>query len=76
MTTPNRIEPTSEMWLACSSGFTDRALLRVLEVGFQGQFDSLTLLSCNDDLQSVTSMCVVNGAVWIGDNEGYVRAYR
>jgi len=29
----------------------------------------------SDVLQSVTSMCLVNNAIWVGDNEGYVRAY-
>ena len=68
--------PTSELWLASSSGFSDRAQLRVIEVNFfVGHFDAMTQL-CSDDLQSVTSMCVVNDAIWIGDNEGYIRAYR
>jgi len=38
---PNRIEPTSELWLACRSGYSDRALLKVIEVGLQGQVSKL-----------------------------------
>ena len=81
----------NELWLACGSGFSQPPeQLHIVDVNKHGWQEHSTLNS--DILQvrvegesqqttieskCITSMCLVNkNAVWIGDNAGYIHAYR
>ncbi len=71
-------DKTSDLWMAASSGFSEAggSQLHVLEV-----VDDLTHVGWQEDtlvkqnIDGITSMCVVNSSIWVGDNSGYVHAY-
>jgi serine/threonine protein kinase len=72
-------EKTFELWLANSSGFSDKSQLHVVEVvddlnhvGWQED----TVIKSSDKIDGITSMCLVTpNNVWIGDNAGYVHGF-
>ena len=80
----------NELWLACGSGFSQPPeQLHIVEVNGHGwqehstlKSDILKMVVDGSDTpavesKSITSMCLVNNnAVWIGDNAGYIHAYR
>ncbi len=75
--------PSVDLWLSISSAFEDYPRLHILEAGHLGWQDHLFLATSGEDLgdgepglgHSVTSMCLVNSAVWMGDNLGHIHAY-
>ena len=68
--------------MTCRSAYDDKGpQLHVLEVGALGwqehatlKADLVTMPESGANV-SVTSMCLVNDAVWFGDNLGYIHAF-
>ena len=58
--------------MTCSSAFDDFPQLHILESSPIGRWQDHRVTGLK---HNVTSMCLVEGGVWFGDNLGFVHAY-
>ena len=65
----------SKLWLSLSSGFNDKSQLHILEMLAEGSWQEDIIIKSGDKIDAITSMCQVEGYIWIGDNAGFIHAF-
>ena len=65
----------SKLWLSLSSGFNDKSQLHILEMLAEGSWQEDIIIKSGDKIDAITSMCQVEGYIWIGDNAGFIHGF-